>query len=668
MENPSCLAFPAAFVAALDPPARLTPSEWAAAHFYIMERGAVRPGLYELDWTPYWREPLDAIGDPSVRRINVVASAQTGKTQMGNAATAYIARFAPGNMLYVRPGESDVKEAFSHRFEPMIRANLSEFIQPRKDWINVSRNPSIALQNMIIYGAAATVPRQMTSRTCANVWYDETDSGGDTGNDLGNVLDVIEERQMAFSSMRSKTLGTSTPKYDTGSNWIAYDRSSDRRAYFEPCPFCGGYFLLTIRHMVAEGGERNPDTIRSDRLGRAKCDHCKEEIPDQWQAWMCDRGVWVASGERVAESLPDDDDIRERAVTTLPSDQRWEPRKEGESIRPSHRGYQVWRAQTKFDQCSWSNILARWLEVTAVRDPERLQVFINNWMAEPWKEAVAPADPEIVESRIGVFEPRIVPDRAKVLLGYCDVQQDCVWYLFRAFGPNLESWLIDYGTIEVSMDDYPATFDRLYETMRAGWPVKGDDSLRMRAYAVAVDSGYRPDEVYEFARRPGVIATKGHDIADYRIRVAQVEGKKRPDPLSLYHLNTKVFKDRLQRLIKTADDEAGGWHLHCETTPEYVAQLTAEHLKGRRSNPKIKTWQPITDGRPNHLLDCEAGVLALAEALEQRGEISLLAMTTNDPQFGLHRGDGRRVGGEAKSKKSKRRRRGGGWLDGKPDW
>ncbi len=668
--NAETLTLSPAAITLLTPPKRTTPSEWAASEFFITEKGAVRPGPYDIEWTPWWREPLDCVGDPTVRRINIVAAAQTGKTQMMNAGVAYLARFSPANLLYVRPGESDVGEAFRDRFEPMIRGNLRDLLPRTGEWMTTSRNPAINLSSMMIYGAAATVPRQMTSRTCAVVWYDETDSGGDSGNELGNVLDVIEERQMAFSATRAQTIGTSTPKYESGSNWLAFDRSSDRREYYTPCPFCGGYFLLTMKHLVTLENTKDAGAIRQERLARARCDYCGELIDDTWQPWMSDRGVWVADGQRVVEALPEDEDIRARARTLEPAASRWRPQLEGESPRPWHRGYRVWRGQTKFEQCSWSNILARWFEVSASRDPERLQVFINNWLAEPWKEAVAPADEDTLRARIGVYEPRVIPDRARVVLGFVDVQSDSIWYLFRAFGPNQESWLIQYGTMEVTGDDYPSTFDALYEmAMRRGWPVKGEDNLRMRAYAIAVDSGYRPDEVYEFARQPGVIPTKGHDIADYRIRANEVEGKKRPDPLRLWHVNTKVFKDRLQRLIKQPDDADGGWHLHAETTGEYVQHLTAEHLKGRRSNPKIKTWQPITDGRPNHLLDCEAGVLALAEALEQRAELSLMAMVATDPRVGAFRSDGHPIGAAPKPAPKKRRpRKRSDWLDGAGGW
>lgn len=633
------MPYPPGVLKQLEPIVRQSMSDWATDHFFINEVGAVRPGVYDLSWTPYWREPLDALSDPEVRLMNLVACAQSGKTQLGSIFVAYTAKFQPANLLYVRPALDDVVEAFRDRFKTMAEANLRDLI-PNADYCTLSKNPAIALSTMTIYGAAASIPRQLTSRTCLKTWFDETDSGGEDDNSLGNVLDLLDERQMAGSSLQSLTLGSSTPKRETGSNWQAYLKS-DCRKYNEPCPECGVYQPLVFRpRMVTVDGERDPDLILENNLARYICEGCGCEIHPEHQNWMADRGVWVPKTKKIIEKLDlDDAAMVEAAKTITKKDERWTPRMEGEEPRGNHRGYQVWRANTKFEQCTWSHIMARWWTVQPTRDSMRLQVFVNNWLAEPFTEAKDPANKELLKTRIGVYPAKRVPGRVKIVLGAVDVQPDCVYYLFRGFGAEQQSWLIEYGRIEVYNENFYDAFEKVYEKgMRLGW-VYGDldDNLHMRCYAMAIDSGYQAGEVYEFCRRSNCIAVKGKDIADWPVKPATVEGKKNPDPLTLWHINTKVTKDRLQKLIKSAPGQPGEFNLHADTTDEYLDHLVAEQLRGRKSNKKIKTWQVKTANAANHYLDCESYIQGLIYALEYEQEVSVWTIRADESPAGTFR-------------------------------
>ena len=651
----------------LAPRERLSTSQWAVKNFTIREKGATQPGPYDLTLTPYWREALDAMGDPAVRWVNLVASAQTGKTQLGNVAIAYWADQTPTNMLYVRPAEPDVIEAFRDRFRPMIEANLRHLI-PSGAWMNTGSNPVIILNSCLIYGAAATIARHMTSRTTLKVLYDETDTAEDSANSLGNVLSLLDERQMAGSGYRAITAGMSTPKFETGANWQAYDKRSDRREYYEPCPFCGHYQPLVLARIKVPGDDKpTPHEIRASRCAVYYCEACNEGIPDSWQAWMADRGVWVPAECSVGEALPvDNDEIVARSVTTNEPSKLWEPHIIGPRWSSPHRGYRVWRANTKFQQCSWSNILATWFEVG--KDPTKIQVFRNNWQALPFKQAIDTASDEIVRERIGEYEPRTMPSQARILLAGCDVQTDCLWFVARAFGVEWSSWLVDYGRIEVVAQDYESAFAELYKRLFVvGYPLVSDREMHVRSYALAVDSGFRTADVYDFALRPGVVPVKGQDTAAYRVKPSFVEGKNTPQPVQLWHVNTKAQKDRLQRMMRTGPGEIGEWHLHRDTSPEYIDQVTAEHLT-RKTKNSVLTYQPKSPGAANHIGDCEVYTLALTEILEQAGEVRIGGIQETDPTVGtfpaasIPSGDGRPS--QAPVRKKKRRGGGNQWLDG----
>ena len=662
----------------LTPAERLSVSEWAEKSFQIVEKGAILPGPYDLSLTPFWREPLDALGDPAVRRMNIVACAQSGKTQLGNVGLAYWATHAPANVLYVRPTEPDIIEAFRDRFRPMIEANLRHLIVGT-DWLTVTRNPAIMLTSCIIYGAAASVARHMTSRTTLRVIYDETDTAEESSNSLGDVLSLLDERQMAGSAARSITLGMSTPKLDTGSNWMAYEHHSDRREFAEPCPLCGHYQFLRMDAIRGVEGERDPATLRRLRAARLVCEDCGGEIHPDRQGWMADRGVWVPRGCEINERLPLDDgqivDVASLAIN--PAHARWEPAIEGPRWENDHRGFRLWRANTKFEQCSWPNILARFHETRG--DSTRFQVFANNWLAEPWRDAIEPADEDVLKNCVGDLPRGRVPSQARVLLGGVDCQHDRIYYVVRAFGPNQETWLVDHGRIEIGQSegvrDLLGALETFYDRFfQRGYQATPDaDGPMVRGYSMAVDSGDQTDAVYEFvASHPGVIPVKGRDLADFRVRPSKVEGKRSMRPLTLWQVNTKAFKNRLQRLIAASPGEPGEWHLHRDTTEDYMRQMTSEHLVRKRGN-RVATWQLRSSGRENHYLDCETYCAALAEALEQVGELNVLNVRETDPVVGWYRpravADPERVKApRPRSGGGGENNPGGGWTDGAPTW
>lgn len=698
---------PGSVRAIFEPKPRLSVCEWAAwKPFEIREKGATNPGPWDVSLTPYMREPLDAMGDPRVRRMNWVFCPQAGKTKGMEVGLCYLLEYQPTNMLYIRPTEPDIVEGFRDRWKSVIETNLPGLVPSSGEWLVLSNNPRIELKNQVMYGAAVTVARHMTSRSAPKIIYDETDTGGDTGNSLGNALDVADDRQMAANDLQSLTMGASSAKYETGSNWVAYESRSDRRVYFEPCPECGFYQELPAepgkfeQRFVTVDGERDPDRIMAHRLGRFICERCGSLIDDSWQGWMSCRGVWVPRGMWVAEDLPlGDEEIREhRSLAWHPSAEqlearpeadpdavaRWEPRLGGERPVTNHRGYRVWAANLNADglnkQRSWSHMMARWFDVMKGKDPERIQVFVNSWKSLPWKESLKGLEEEQIKKRIGAHLPDEVPSRAKLIVSAIDVQElGYLVYDVWAFGPGAvagrwEAWTVKHGTWPVVNDRYQEAIEKLRQFLLRGFPVKGEKTaegrqLMMRPYLTLVDSGYAAGDVYEACRAPGMLAVKGQDRADYTVRLSEVEGKLREEPVELLHVNNFTVKGRLHRELMAAEDEPGLW-LHAETEDEWVSQLASMELRAKKTNKAVKTWQKKSEGRADHAHDVGTYILAGVEALEQKGEVSLVMMRPEDPRRGvfyaaLPGSAGQEV--RAGVRRVRRRRRRSARVEGLPD-
>jgi len=667
--SPVMIEVPESVRRLLEPKPRMTVSEWARWRpFEIREKGATNPGPYDLSLTPYMREPLDAFGDPRVRRMNWVICPQGGKTKAAEVAVCYLLYYRPTNMLYIRPTEPDIVEGFKDRWKSVIEHNLPELV-PSGEWVVTGSNPRMELTTSIVYGAAVTVARHFTSRSTPVIAYDETDTGGDTGNSLGNALDAADDRQMAASELQAMTVGFSSAKYESGSNWVAYDKRSDRRELWEPCPHCGLYQPLPAEpgafenRFVVEGGERDPVTILAERLARFVCRGCGALIEDRWQGWMSSRGVWVPKGMRIEERLPlADEEIREyRSLAHLPEFDgepgspregrerlRWEPELLGSAPRNPHRGYRVWAANLNPNglsaQRSWSHMLARWFDVTKTKDPERLQVFVNSWKSLPWKESLKGLEEEQIKKRVGTHEARVVPGRAKVVFASVDVQETgYLKYQVWAVGPaspggggtSPNFWEIEHGQIEVHGEDYQGAIEKLNARLMKGWPIKGEARLRMRPYQYAVDSGYAAGDVYEASRTCGYFPVKGTDNANWAVNPAEVEGKLRPEPITIYHVNRMVVNGRLHRMLMMPPTELDGLWFAEGADDGFISELAAEALMPSKNNKSKMTWQKKTAGRINDHWDTAAYIVAVMEIMSQAGEVDVWTLAASDPRLGV---------------------------------
>ena len=103
------------------PPENLTVSEWAAKYRVLSRESSAEAGPWRNERTPYLVEPMDAITDPTVRHITVVASSQVGKSEMELNAIGYIIDQDPGSILYIQPTLDDAKKFSRLRISPMAR-------------------------------------------------------------------------------------------------------------------------------------------------------------------------------------------------------------------------------------------------------------------------------------------------------------------------------------------------------------------------------------------------------------------------------------------------------------------------------------------------------------------------------------------------------------------
>lgn len=593
--------------AKLRPKARLTVSQWADQFRYLDSVYSAEPGRWSTDRVPFAREIMDAFSDPDVGRITLKKSARVAGTESMTNMLGYAIDQAPGNVLWVLPTEPDAREEWDRM--KVAFENCSRVMEhASRGWANET-DCLFAFASMRVWFGWATAPRTLIRKTCRYVFFDELDNiESNAGDKMGDVLSVAAERITTWGH-RAKIVDWSTPLTDSGS-CIKEWKLSDQRQYYVPCPLCGQYQTIYDDHRIKIPEDmRDPDQIELSGCAKLECEWCGELIDEGLQGWMVDRGVWVPRGQEPAETIDVDDLQQVRAAAAGD----WRPDLSGDPPETRRVGFTInsmyspWR--------TWSQIIAEFMR--AKDDPDRLRVYTNSWLGQPWVEKERSIDVDLLRPKlVGAAPAGRVPARAIALVGGADVQLDYLVYIIRAWGPHEESWLIREGTCE--------TFEDLVHIMfETGYPVIGDEAHRQHVRACGIDTNYRTEEVYDFAgeNQGRIVPVRGVEEAIYRHRPTRLEyhSHAAAQSITLYLVNTGLFKDKAHRLARNPAGHKNEWHLHKETTEDYMRQFTAEQkiwerVKGKRGRKKL-VWRPKVEGRPNHYLDCEVYGLAVADMI-----------------------------------------------------
>lgn len=591
----------------LDPPERLSVTEWADRYRVLSSDQSAEPGRWRTSRTPYLMEIQDCFSDYRVRSIVVVASARVGKSECMKNMVLYALDRMPAPILYVLPVEADALD----------EANSAL----RKSIEQCPRTAAYILQHPFVVGSVihlapprkirmawAKAARTMVRVTVRFVFFDEVDNCEKAAGTLGDTFTLAEQRTTTYGH-RGKTVAVSTPSTPEGSAWREY-LASDQRQYYVPCPFCGHYQVLAFPRLTWPK-DRTAAEIARGELAWYPCEACEERIGEDRRMWMIRRGFWLPKGRRPTQPLPLDNPAA--VADASRSDRRkWRPEVAGPIPLTRRVGFHLWAAYSPF--VSFGAIAQQFLDSKG--DPEKMRIFCNAVLGEPFTDkADDVAEDDLRKLAEGGLPRGVLPPEAMAVGVGADVQSDHCYYTVRAYGSRRRSWTIAEGTTE--------TLDELYEVASSWWERPGMDPLRARF--LAVDSGHRTDEIYEFARRyTGVYPVKGVPRATAQVRPSRIEytfrGKVRPDSMTIYLVDVGYWKDALYRMARVPPGEPGHWRLHADISEEYLRQVTAEQkvwltTRKRGRVERQQVWVPKRAGAANHWLDTEVYVMALAELL-----------------------------------------------------
>lgn len=546
----------------------MTVSEWADRYRVLSEKDSAAPGAWKTERTPYLKAPMDAFNDKSVKEITFVAGTQLGKTVMEQNMIAYAVAQDPGPMLVVYPTDKLAEFTSENRLQPMfeLSPNLKEKFLRQE-----SQRLELQFENMYIALVGANSPSNLASRPVRYIFFDEIDKFPKWSGGEASPLALAEERTKTF--WNKKIVKVSSPTLKSGNIWQSWENADQRYQYHVPCPHCGELQVFIFKQLRWPEGS----TIQQVKYAAYyECNACAGRIDDRHKPQMLRHGVWLAQEQ---------------------------PKGRVHSVAYHLNSfYSPW--------LTFGDIAAKFL---AAKDaPEELMNFINSWLAEPWVDKTSRMHSDVVMEKQLPYAQGRVPERAQLLTMGVDVQLDHFWWGVRAWGPDLTSWLVDYGRVE--------TWTQLETVIDRNYPDRNGEIHNVNL--CCIDAGYNADEVYQFcARRMDVcVPTKGASrklTSRYNISVLD---KGAGAGLRLYVFDTGQMKDFIAGRLSIAAGEKGSWNVYRDIDRRYCDQVCAEQKiehKDKKGRITLE-WEKISSHAQNHMLDVETNNALAAEILGVR--------------------------------------------------
>lgn len=573
----------------VQPDPTLTVSEWADANRWISTRSSAEPGRYRTRRTPYMREIMDCLSISSpVERVVFMKSAQVGATEAGNNWIGYVIDHGAGPMLNVLPTVDLAKRNSRQRIDTLIEdsPSLRSLVKPARarDSGNTMLSKEFPGGILVLTGANSAVGlRSMPARF---LFMDEIDAFPPSVDEEGDPVALAEARAMTFGH-RKKVFLASTPTIQGVSRIENEYEASDQRRYFVPCPHCGYSQHLIFERLKWDRGQ--PETAAYF------CESCDGAIYEQHKTAMLEAGEWRATAECSNQAV---------------------------------RGYHINALYSPVGWLSWERIAASW--DTALGHDDRLRVFTNTILGKTWVERGEAPEWKTLYDRRAAWPSGQVPEGAAILTAGVDVQGNRLEADVWAWGPGLESWLIDHVVIEGGAGK-PEAWAELSALLDRRWEHEAGGEARIER--LAIDTGFETQAVYAWAREAGfdrVVPVKGNDRFDRSAPVsgptyvdATESGRRIRRGIRLWTVATSTFKAETYRQLRLerpteaeravgAVDPAGIVNLPQWVDDEWLKQLVGEQLvtiRNRRGFSRME-WQKLRDR--NEALDCRVYARAAA--------------------------------------------------------
>lgn len=518
-------------IAVLKPPPKLTVSEWSDTERYLSAESSASPGKFRTEVIEYFREPMDMIGQPGVRRMALQTSAQVGKSTVIENVIGYHMHHDPCPILHVSPTLESMKMFSKERLAPMIRDTpvLRHRVKDARarDSGNTLASKTFPGGHIAMVGSNA--PAGLASRPIRLLVADEVDRFEASAGTEGDPLSLAIKRTTTF--WNRVILFVSTPGDKSTSRIEPEFLRGDQRYFWVPCPHCGEEQKLVWAQV--KWTDRNPETAYYE------CVHNGCVLDDQDRRAAVRKGHWRAT-------------------------------------QPFNGNVSYHLSQLYSPFAPLSDGVRDFLD--SKDNPQELKTWTNTFLGETWEEKGARLEwSDMMDQREDYQVRDPIPEDVTVITVAVDVQDDRFEIEWVGWGDDSQTWSLGYRKVYGDPSG-PEVWQELREALAETFmhPTFGEMLWR----AGCIDSGgHYTQRVYDFAASiPRLLAIKG--VEGFGKPIFGSRLKNTLNDAEVYAVGVDTAKETVVARLKVSDPTKAGycrWPVHYDE--QYFRGLTAEELR-----------------------------------------------------------------------------------------
>ena len=557
-------------------PERIPPWKWCEENVKNIPYSPI-PGHFKSANSPWVREAMEAMADPDIRLVSIVAPVQSSKTIGAELCLCYIVANFPGPCLWLSQTDADAKdqaEARLHKLFSECDAVKKLFPADR----HKKKTQTVFFSNgMTLWVLGAHAKSNLQSRSIR--WL----IGDETWQWPNGHMQQAEARVTAFGWL-GKCIFLSQGGTENDDTHRKFE-TTDMREWEFKCPKCGKYQpykwsnIEWDKNYRDDGGQIDFAKVRSSV--RLVCEFCKHEIADS----DANRKLLNSSAKFVPQNP--------NAPTTK-------------------AGFH-WNSLASMSWGELAEMYLRAKESCRRGDLEGLKNFYQKRLALPWGDLeedftldISPSgyrmgddwESEAAVGAKGAILPPPHENKNRVRLRFLtvDVQMDHFYTVVRSWACDASSRLVYCAKLQ-TWEDVEILQNR----------------FGVFPQLVFVDAGYSTFEVYRNCAKHNWTALMGDGRRDFPHRVngkiTQRFYSTARHPLvsdrkcRMHYWSNLGIKDTLARLRSNQNpDEGSTWEVPSDVPEEYLKMLDSEQ---RVKKGNSWEWRQIGK-RPNHYWDCEA--------------------------------------------------------------
>lgn len=557
-------------------PERIPPWKWCEENVKNIPYSPI-PGHFKSANSPWVREVMEAMADPDIRLVSIVAPVQSSKTISAELCLCYIIANFPGPCLWLSQTDADAKdqaEARLHKLFSECDAVKKLFPADR----HKKKTQTVFFSNgMTLWVLGAHAKSNLQSRSIR--WL----IGDETWQWPSGHMQQAEARVTAFGWL-GKCIFLSQGGTENDDTHRKFE-TTDMREWEFKCPKCGKYQPYKWSNIEWDknyrDGEGRMDFAKVRSSVRLVCEFCKHEIADS----DANRKLLNSSAKFVPQN----------------------------PNAPATKAGFHWNSLASMSWGELAEMYLRAKESCRRGDLEDLKNFYQKRLALPWGDLeedftldISPSgyrmgDDWESEAAVGVKGAILPPphenkNRVRLRFLTVDVQMDHFYAVVRSWACDASSRLVYCAKLQTWED---------VEILQSRFGV-----FPQLAF---VDAGYSTFEVYRNCAKHNWTALMGDGRRDFPHRVngkiTQRFYSTARHPLvsdrkcRMHYWSNLGIKDTLARLRSNQNpDEGSTWEVPSDVPKEYLKMLDSEQRVKKRNSWE---WRQIGK-RPNHYWDCEA--------------------------------------------------------------